>query len=505
MPYGAVQLDRDDDNTIRTDSNQQGRQQNDRQKNRDESLIRKIESRLFRFFATREGVDAYLEFEGKIKDLLNSRLNKKEYKFSPRGSVSLMIRAAYRDYALREILLEIVNSPVATKEDRKERVGEYKALIKTLSSRLTGADAEELAIETGMFTGVPKYSHSGSRGTKRAYEQQADENGQISFNPNNDKALGKVQDAIDQAATPEQAYSIFAAYTGNPGGEFIDRYKNIKLDMTLFRNKLKNMARVVTDYPELKNMIGDMDTCDPKSDRLMDTIATRGGVRQATFTYNKRQDKEGIFEDLERGIKDEREKADPFHIASRDYYGAHEMGHVMASLLIEGGGKREALFRNTTSSERVSAKMEGRDLGDFRPVEDRPMMAKVNDELYELAENDMLESVLAKNNGAIAKKYNLKSLVYAKDRPAAIKGMLSLSGSGYNKNGATSKYGSYSAGEMFAEAVADIYAHGNQAREMSIEFVKEYEKRQKEKVRTQFSENKKKATKKSWWRRLFGF
>ena len=40
---------------------------------------------------------------------------------------------------------------------------------------------------------------------------------------------------------------------------------------------------------------------------------------------------------------------------------------------------------------------------------------------------------------------------------------------------------------------------------MSIEFVKEYEKRQKEKVRTQFSENKKNATKKSWWRRLFGF
>ena len=59
--------------------------------------------------------------------------------------------------------------------------------------------------------------------------------------------------------------------------------------------------------------------------------------------------------------------------------------------------------------------------------------------------------------------------------------------------------------EMFAEAVADVYAHGKQAREMSIEFVKEYEKRQKEKVRAKYGENRKKENKKSWWRRFFGF
>lgn len=36
--------------------------------------------------------------------------------------------------------------------------------------------------------------------------------------------------------------------------------------------------------------------------------------------------------------------------------------------------------------------------------------------------------------------------------------------------------------EMFAEAVADIYAHGNQARQMSVELVKEYEKRAKKRL-----------------------
>ena len=44
----------------------------------------------------------------------------------------------------------------------------------------------------------------------------------------------------------------------------------------------------------------------------------------------------------------------------------------------------------------------------------------------------------------------------------------------------TSTYGSTNAGEFFAEAFADVYAHGNQARPMSIAIVKEYERRQKE-------------------------
>lgn len=78
-----------------------------------------------------------------------------------------------------------------------------------------------------------------------------------------------------------------------------------------------------------------------------------------------------------------------------------------------------------------------------------------------------------------------------------MKGMASLEN--YHKKGATSEYGSYSAGEMFAEAVADVYAHSKQAKKMSIAFVKEYEKRQKEKARNKYNENKK-----SWWRRFFG-
>ena len=51
--------------------------------------------------------------------------------------------------------------------------------------------------------------------------------------------------------------------------------------------------------------------------------------------------------------------------------------------------------------------------------------------------------------------------------------------------------GSRNAGEMFAEAVADVNAHGRQARQMSIELVKEYEKRGKQKARAKYNRNKK--------------
>ena len=506
MPYGAVQLDEDDDDkVIRTDQDPQNQQQGNQQQNGDEPAIREIESKLFKFFGTDEGAKVYTDFSGKIKSLLNARLKKKEYRYSAKGSVRLMVRAAYRDYALRDILLEIVKSPVTVKSDRKERAREYKALVKTLSDRLTASDVEELAIETGMFTGVPKYSHTRDRGSKRAYEIQADENGRISYNPNNVKELGKVQEAIDHAESVEQAYNIFAAYTGNPGGRFKDRYKNIKVDIQLFRNKLKNMARVVTDYPELKHMIGDMTTVDPKTDALMSTIGTRGGKREATFEYNKKEDREGPQFDQARALEDEAQKKAkvPFHSSPRDYHGTHEMGHVLASFLVESSGEREARFRNTHSTRRINDMLEKKEPLNYRLMDSRPLTNQIMEEQYELPENDMLESVLANNDGAMLKKYKLRPMGYMQNATVKnhhfLKGMVAVNHDQYQKSGATSEYGSYSAGEMFAEAVADVYAHGKQARAMSIELVKEYEKRGKDKAREKYNENKK-----SWWRRFFG-
>ena len=179
------------------------------------------------------------------------------------------------------------------------------------------------------------------------------------------------------------------------------------------------------------------------------------------------------------------------------------MGHALASLLVENDGSREALFRNTTSEQRVKDKIIGVSSGEYHSMEKDPLTNQFNEEKYKLPENDMLESVLANNDAAMVKKYNLRSIQFQKEEKYKnhhfLKGMIGVMHEQYPNSGATSKYGSNSAGEMFAEAVADVYAHGSRAREMSIEFVKEYEKRGKAKARAKYNENKK-----SWWRRLLG-
>ena len=57
------------------------------------------------------------------------------------------------------------------------------------------------------------------------------------------------------------------------------------------------------------------------------------------------------------------------------------------------------------------------------------------------------------------------------------KGQLNTKKSGIHKLGITSGYGEKNASEFFAEAFADVYAHGRNARPASIRLVKEYEKR----------------------------
>ena len=78
-----------------------------------------------------------------------------------------------------------------------------------------------------------------------------------------------------------------------------------------------------------------------------------------------------------------------------------------------------------------------------------------------------------------------------------MKGMISTRN--FHDSGMTSVYGSQNPGELFAEAVADVYSHGTGAKEFIQELVKEYEIQHKKKVRDQFKENRK-----SWWQKLFG-
>ena len=234
MPMGAVQLLPDDENKINNDDVQQ----NQAQQNNGAADLKALEKKVIGFFATDTGLQVYNGFQDKLFTFILSKFNKKDIKITWAGSAHFLVRACYNDYALRDIITEVAAKPVTNKSQRKERIREYKALITALTSRITPADAESLAIESGMYNGVPKYKQQKKRGT-RAYDVQAGDDGLVDFNPNQLPELTKVQNAIDNARTPEQAYNIFTTYTGNPDGRFNDKYKNVKIDMTLFRNKLK--------------------------------------------------------------------------------------------------------------------------------------------------------------------------------------------------------------------------------------------------------------------------
>ena len=69
-----------------------------------------------------------------------------------------MVRAAYQDYAMRDILKEMAGKSVGLFKVGT-RVRQYKALLQGLRERLGEYQAEELAIQTGMLQGAPKYEH----------------------------------------------------------------------------------------------------------------------------------------------------------------------------------------------------------------------------------------------------------------------------------------------------------------------------------------------------------
>ena len=60
----------------------------------------------------------------------------------------------------------------------------------------------------------------------------------------------------DAAENGAQAYQVFAQYAGNSAPEMNDDLN--MLDLKMLKSELKNMTRMVHDYPELTGTIGNM-------------------------------------------------------------------------------------------------------------------------------------------------------------------------------------------------------------------------------------------------------
>ena len=467
VPSDVVQLlPGDDEDLINKDSDGQKKK----------GGVDPLESAILASLSSDFGARCYRDFEKKLKDMIKKGAGKTVPAFTQQSGIHFMVEGANRIYTAKAILEEITQKPLESKDDAKERAKEYNAFISFLSGRLGDFGLEELAVEGELINRVPKYDHSRSTKntrTKRAWEldnHSKDKEQERVFNPSNDPELEQIQDRIDRARNAKEAYSIFAAFTGNSKGSLKDSYSTIKnLDVTLLKKKLKHMARVVIDYPELRNSIGNMKTypktktvTDPETNKkvkkdnktIMGTDSTLGGRRKATIYYNAHMDRAGEAGENERSLMDFKARHNGFN-AHRDYAGTHELGHVMASTLQDPENETEAIL----------------------------------EQHYNLVEDKMLRSVI---NGPGWSKglINFEQIGNLKYEQISTRShdfkVLNPKASKLDQAGHTSKYGADSPAEFFAEAVSDVYAHGKDAKPMSIELVKEYENRQKEESKKRF-------------------
>ena len=453
MPMGAVQLlpskgELDDDADIKP---------NYALKDSD------IQQMLTQIFNSDMGRRVYQRMEKTLKEMITKGAGKK-HPYTKEKGIEFLALASGKDYSSKGILSTIMQKDISNKDAAKDAAYEYEQFIKLLSKRLGNYGLEDVAIKTQLITQPPKYEHNQNDGT-RAYDTEMpgdDKEGNV-FNPNNIPELARIQKEIDGAPDAKTAYRIFAAYTGNPSGKYKDAH-NIKLDDSLFKKKLKHMTRVIYDYPELRNNIGDMKTKDPTSTAIMSEEGSVGGRDKIAFEYNAHMDRQGDEGEAERAkyLKEDQEKK-RYNAPNTDTAGTHELGHGLASLLPNSGDRTQDLM----------------------------------DQNYGKNEDDIIKTVV--NNTDVLTEDQKKQVRYYKENQKikgvlpVLKGQIDTSKSRFFKNNQTSRYGKTAPVEFFAEAFHDVYAYGNKAKPMSKEIVKEYERRQTKLTEEKFNKKKKRG------------
>ena len=266
------------------------------------------------------------------------------------------------------------------------------------------------------------------------------------YNPTGRKDLAVALAAIDAARTPSEAYEKFSTFAES-GSELLDLEDNTwdpkDVDPKRFKAKLKNMMRMVYEYPELKGKIGNM----TQRKGLFITMTagnTHGGRFQSQLQYNPLLDKRGLLGGTARFFKKILGKFG-HSTAPGEYTGTHELGHVLNSLIIDSDNAEDSR----------------------------------NDWHYNRTANDMLQNVLNKNYGKSVSmdESELKRHAETSNAKRQTAGQIDLKGSNLYKKGLTSRYGQTNAAEFFAEAFADVMAHGKNAMPASIKLVKLYEAR----------------------------
>ena len=453
MPMGAVQLlpskgENDDDAEIKP---------NYALKESD------VQQMLTQIFSTDMGKKVYNRIEKTLKETIKKGAGR-NFPYTKSKGIEFLAVASGKDYSSKGILSTIMQKRLASKDIAKDVAYEYEQYINLISKRMGPFGLEDVAIKTELISQPPRYQHAPAE-HKRAYdtEMPEDKTSKKVFNPNNNPELAMIQQRIDNAPDVETAYRVFAAYTGNTEGKYNDEY-GTDPDVNLFKNKLKHMARVVYDYPELRRNIGDMNVTDPAGSALMSTEGSAGGIYKIDFSYDANYDRKGEAAEKKR----ERDlnisnKYRHYNTWSMDTVGTHEMGHAAVSLLPDSDV-----------------------LGD-----------RLDEENNYIHENSILETVI-KNTDVLTEDQKKEIKYYDKDKKlkknsGVLKGQIDPKASKFYENGLTSKYGTYSSAELFAESFHDIYANGKDAKPLSKEIVKEYEKRQRKLTEKRFKKKAKRG------------
>ncbi|MBQ6520768.1 MAG: DUF4157 domain-containing protein [Anaerolineaceae bacterium] len=426
-----------------------------------------IETKLLEIFNSSDiGRKVYQRMEKKLKKMIEkgTKGGKNLPHYSKEYGIKFLAWASGKDYSSKGILTTIMQKNISDKDAAKDAAYEYEQYIDMLSGRLGKHGLEDVASQ--VFGSLPL-----GEDNKRAYNTQMPEEGENSFNPNQIRELTRIQQQIDGAKDAQSAYRIFADYTGNPGGKYMDQF-GTDLDLSLFKKKLKHMTRVVYDYPELRGNIGDMNTINPKSTQVMSEEGSVGGRDKIGISYNAHMDRKGQEGEAEREkYRKEDLQIRRFNAPNTNYAGTHELGHGLASLLPNSGSRTQDLIDQNTGKN----------------------------------EADIIKTVVdTKNVLDDREKKDVKQ--YYKDQKIkgvlpVLKGQIDTKNSKFYENNQTSKYGSTAPVEMFAEAFHDVYANGKDAKKMSMEIVKEYERRQTKLTEQKFNKKKKRG----FFRRFMDF
>ena len=490
--------------------------------------LTQIVPQAIRVFNTPRGAKVYNNIKPDLINLVRKAKTGEKGKnrmihFRKGPSISFLVRAAYQDYALRDILVELVGKGVGFFKV-STRTDQYRSLIQSVSDRLGEYQAEEIAMQTGMLydrEGNPvQPEYEAGAGTpelkKRAYELSPESENADIFNPGHIPEVARIQAEIDKAGSLKAAYKIFAKFAGNPNAT-VEKTEKAKEDKTKYdigleraKTKLKHMARQIWDYPELRGTLGNLTLYDTKEGAKMAVQKTYGGLVQTPVFYNAYYDREGPEGEKERAddwadkLQYQRLNGDLNHA------GNHELGHVLGSRMVSPGLNvqeiqhendihftENSILKEVLLNQNILTPQQKRGINVYNQsginhLDDKGMVIPPN------VANEILERRMQKfGNPNTKDESDPRDIIVRSKKYHA--GQLNTSSSPtLEDRSLTSRYGSSSIAEMFAETFGDVYTHGTSAKNFSVAVVKEYEKRQKELQRRKYIYNQS-----NWFMKLF--